>query len=126
MCPDDLHDIHRYITGVLNTMDCPCVALGGTANHIHALFVLDKNKSLASVVGSMKRSSSMWMKTKAVPYRTFAWQDGYGAFSVSQSSVDAVRTYINNQEEHHKRMSFTDELKAFLNKYNVEYDERYL
>jgi len=74
----------------------------------------------------IKKQSSKWVKTKETAYTNFYWQDGYGIFSVNPSEVDVVINYINNQEAHHRKASFQDELRAFLKKYNVEYDERYV
>ena len=74
----------------------------------------------------LKKRSSKWIKTKGKKYANFYWQDGYGMFSVNPADINIVANYIKNQEEHHKRQSFQDEFRAFLNKYNVEYDERYV
>ena len=74
----------------------------------------------------LKKRSSKWVKTKGAPYLNFYWQDGYGIFSVNPSEIDKVIDYIKNQEEHHQKRSFQDEFRAFLKKYKVEYDERYV
>jgi hypothetical protein len=87
---------------------------------------LSRTHSVAEVVREMKRESSKWLKRKDAELRDFHWQDGYGAFSVSPSHVEAVRTYIANQEEHHKKVTFQDELRQILKKYDVECDERYV
>ena len=123
---DDLPRIHAYIAGTLTDMGCPALKVGGTENHVHALFVQSKNLSLAQTMENVKRASSKWIKTQHASYRAFAWQEGYGAFSVSQSSVDAVVKYISEQEEHHKRFNFQEEVKRFFDLYKVQYDERYL
>ncbi len=122
----DLSELYAYITGILNHIDCPMICIGGTTNHVHVLCVLNKNMALSKMVEEVKRSSSKWIKSKDYFYRQFGWQNGYGAFSVSQSKVEIVVKYIQNQEEHHKKMQFVDELKMFLRKYSVEYKEEYL
>ena len=123
----ELPVIHAYIAGVLNKMGCPTLVVGGTTNHVHILFVLNKNVALAKVVGEMKHNVTKWIKLRdPFFYRFFAWQEGYGAFSVSQSMVEPVMAYIKNQHDHHRHISFKEELKAFLDKYGVEYNEEYL
>ncbi len=122
----DLSELYAYITGILNHIDCPMICIGGTTNHVHVLCVLNKNMALSKMVEEVKRSSSKWIKSKDPFYRQFGWQNGYGAFSVSQSKVEIVVKYIQNQEEHHKKMLFVDELKMFLREYGVEYKDEYL
>ena len=92
----------------------------------HILFILSKDVALSYVVEEIKRNSSRWIKSLSPKYHMFAWQGGYGAFSVSQSVVSKTLQYIKGQREHHKRVSFADEYKAFLISYNIEYDERYV
>lgn len=123
---NDLPVLYSYISGILRNINCPSVCIGGTGNHVHILCVLNKNMALSKMVEEVKRSSSRWMKEQDKIYSRFAWQAGYGAFSVSQSKVDVVCRYIMNQAEHHKRMSFTDELKRFFQEYEIVYDERFL
>jgi REP element-mobilizing transposase RayT len=119
-------ELHQYLGGVCRALDSPSILVGGVADHVHILCQLSRTHSVAEVVREMKRESSKWLKTKDAELHDFHWQDGYGAFSVSPSHVKAVRTYIANQEEHHKKVSFQDELRQILKKYNVEYDERYV
>lgn len=90
------------------------------------LCTLPRTTSIAMVLEEIKKSSSKWIKTKGKKWDKFAWQDGYGIFSVSQSLVKKTEEYIKNQEEHHKKISFQDELRQFLESYNVDYDEKYL
>lgn len=126
MKKEDLPEIFSYISGILKNIECPPIIVGGITNHIHVLCVLNKNLPLSKMLEEIKRSSSKWIKTKGVLYQSFSWQDGYGAFSVSQSKVDIVTKYIQGQEEHHKKMTFEEELKMFLKEYKVEYNEEYL
>jgi REP element-mobilizing transposase RayT len=117
-------EMHAYLAATLKAHNCPTLIIGGVADHIHALFVLSKNHSIAEIVYELKRGSSKWAKTQGL--KKFHWQSGYGAFSVSESNVEAVRKYIEKQEQHHRRRTFEEELREFLKRYNVDYDERYL
>ena len=123
---DDLSELYRYIGGALNDISCPVVIVGGTTDHTHILFILNRTSTVADVAEQVKRSSSKWLKVRWSYYNAFAWQGGYGAFSVSQSKVDTVRRYIEHQEEHHMKLSFKDELRTFLHEYGVDYNEAYL
>src|SRR5437588_2580620 len=115
----------KYVAGILRKQDCPTLIVGGAADHVHSLFVLSKNRSIAEIVYEVKRGSSKWIKTQGAEHKKFHWQSGYGAFSVSQSHVEQVRRYIAGQERHHRKVTFQDELREFLRRYEVEYDERY-
>jgi REP element-mobilizing transposase RayT len=118
--------LHRYMTGILNDLDSPVLAINSVADHAHVLFNLSKNQALAQVVMEIKRGSSKWLKTQGSPFSQFHWQGGYGAFSIGQSGVQGVTSYINNQESHHQRKTFQAELRSFLNKYEIAFDEKYL
>ena len=117
---------HAYLAGILRKHDCPTLLVGGVADHVHSLFVLSKNVSIAEIVYETKRGSSRWIKTQGSEFRQFHWQSGYGAFSVSQSHVERVRHYIADQDRHHHKVTFQDELREFLRRYEVKYDERYV
>jgi REP element-mobilizing transposase RayT len=93
---------------------------------VHALFALSKNHPLTKIIEEVKKGSSKWMKSDGTGNVEFYWQNGYAAFSVSQSNVDAVRGYIESQEEHHRKMTFQDELRALFGRHLVEFDERYV
>ena len=95
-------------------------------DHAHVLFLLGRTASLSDVVGGLKKSATEWLRARSPQYAGFHWQAGYGAFSVSQSAVEDVRTYIRNQAEHHRVKTFQDEFRAFLKKYEIEYDEKYV
>ena len=120
------HAMHAELATQLKKNSCPTLIVGGVADHVHALFVLSKNHSIAEVVWAIKRNSSRWIKRQAAQLRKFHWQAGYAAFSVSQSEVQRVQEYILNQENHHKRRTFQDEVREFLRKYEIDYDERYV
>ncbi len=119
-------ELHRYAAGILANVDSPALVIGSVADHIHILFNLHRTKALADVVMELKRGSSKWLKTKGERFADFAWQNGYGAFSVSQSSLEQVRNYILAQSEHHKHTGFQEELRAFLCRYEIAFDEQYV
>jgi REP element-mobilizing transposase RayT len=118
--------LYAYMAGTLKNLDSPGLEIGGTANHLHLLVALSKKVALSDVVAELKKSSSKWIKTKGPAYSHFAWQEGYGAFSIGQSQVTQLRRYIVRQAEHHKTRSFEEELIETLKKYDVAYDERYI
>ncbi len=124
--PDIEAELHAYIGGICNKLECQTIKVGGYNNHIHLLCMLSKKIALMKLVEKVKSNSSKWVKTKGKAYQNFYWQNGYGAFSVNPSQIDTVIAYITNQHNHHKGKSFQDEYKAFLKKYKVEYDERYV
>ena len=111
-------DVHAYLSTLLRQNDCETLIVGGVEDHIHALFALSRNYSIASVVKEIKRPSSTWIKETSPRLAKFYWQAGYGAFSVSQSNLEEVIRYIENQEEHHRRVTFQDEYRAFLSSWN--------
>jgi putative transposase len=121
----DLRDsAHAYLATVLKDRKCPAVIVGGIANHVHILCHLGKTESVSNLMEHLKASSSKWLKTQGSSI--FTWQRGYGAFSVSQSHVDSVVAYIQNQEAHHRTVTFEEEYRFFLEGYRVAFDERYV
>ena len=118
--PSHVARVRRYIA----RQDSPSILVGGVADHVHILCRLSRTRTLAELVREIKRTSSKWIKTKGL--RHFGWQNGYGAFSVSPSHVARVRRYIARQEEHHRKQSFQDEYRGFLDRYGIDYDERYV
>lgn len=124
--PDVEPDLFAYISGVFKHHESRCLSVGGTANHVHLLVSLSKNVALSHVMGELKKSSSKWMKTKGTKFRGFGWQDGYGAFSIGESNVEALKTYIARQKEHHRARTYESEMLTLLKKYGVKYDEEYL
>tara|TARA_R110002050_G_scaffold111518_2_gene225137 strand:+ start:3439 stop:3894 length:456 start_codon:yes stop_codon:yes gene_type:complete len=119
-------DLHKYIAGILKNLESPALQINSVADHMHILFRLSKNIALAKVVENVKKESSKWVKTIENVNPNFSWQTGYGAFSVSSSKIDIVTRYIQNQETHHKKTTYQEELEKFLQEYDIiEYDERY-
>jgi putative transposase len=116
--------LHAYLATIARNADCECYRVGGVADHVHLAIRLDRTKNIAEMVAALKASSSKWMKTQGVA--KFAWQRGYGAFSVGPADREALIQYIDAQERHHQKRNFQEEMRAFLRKYGVEFDERYL
>lgn len=123
---EDKRRLYAYVGSVIKSNQSIPVAINGTHDHIHILCVMSKNIALAKLVEEIKRHSSRWIKTLDKYYTDFAWQGGYGGFSVSSSIHDRTKRYIDNQEAHHKKMTFQEEYLMFLKEYGVEYDEQYL
>ena len=117
--------LHGYVGATMKHLDCIPVEIGGVEEHLHILCLFPRTRSVAEVVKETKRVSTNWLHEQASELRGFHWQSGYGVFSVSQSNVDGVIDYIRRQEEHHRKVSFQDEYRAFLRKHSVEFDERY-
>ncbi len=120
------NELFSYLGGICNQLECYPVKIGGFTDHVHILCMLSKKVALMDLLKELKRGSSIWIKTKGKEFSEFHWQDGYGAFSVNPSELDVVSEYIATQEEHHKKKTFKDEYVAFLKKYKVDYDERYV
>ncbi len=119
-------ECHAYLAGACKNMGSPSIKIGGADDHVHILCFLSKTQSIADLVKELKRESSKWAKTKGPEMASFYWQNGYGAFSISPSHVEALKKYIENQEEHHRKESFQDEFRRLLTKYGLEFDERYV
>lgn len=119
-------ELHRYIGGICLGLDCQPIQAGGCADHVHVLYLLNKKITLVKSVEEIKSHSSLWMKTQGEAYRDFYWQIGYGAFSVNPYEVERVIDYIMAQKAHHAKRTFQNEFRAFLKKYKIEYDERYV
>ena len=126
MNPVDLPQIFTYIGGVLKEFGSIPFIVGGISDHVHILATLPTCMTISELARTAKANSSRWIKTLSPAYSTFAWQTGYGAFSVSPSLLDKTILYIKNQERHHRTKSFQDEYKAFLEAYKIPYDEKYL
>jgi len=126
LLPTIEEELRQYHAGVLRNLDSPLICSNGTIDHVHILLRLGRKVSLAEVVEEVKKSSSKWIKTKGPEFSDFFWQSGYGAFSIGQSGIAEVQRYIANQKEHHRKKTFQEEFRAFLAKYQIEYDERYV
>ena len=142
-------ELHRYLGGILTHLKCQPLIIGGVEDHVHLLFAHSRTATVAEVVKELKRGSTVWLKTKSPVLSEFAWQpsgseiakerslcpkgstggcwqNGYGVFSISQSQVEDVRAYIAGQEEHHRKLSFQEEFRRLLQRYEIGFDERYV
>ncbi len=115
---------HRYLAGICKNLHSPALIVGGAEDHVHLLCRLGKTVDIAALVRDLKRDSSKWIKNEQPQLAEFRWQQGYGAFSISPSHLDALTGYIANQEEHHQQESFQNEFRRLCGKYDLEIDER--
>ena len=124
---DDWRDeLFKVLGGAANNLGCQSMIVGGVADHVHMLFQLGRTISIAEAMSKIKSTTSLWVnQTRGLP-AAFHWQAGYAAFSVSQSNIEAVREYILRQAEHHAKQSFQDEVREWLRRYEIEWDERYI
>ena len=118
--------LYAYQAGIFKQWDSSTLIIGGVEDHVHTLFSLSKNHALKKIIEEVKKGSSKWIKTQDPKLADFYWQNGYAAFSVSQSNVAEVKRYIENQAEHHRKMTFQDELRALFGKHGIVFDERYV
>ena len=119
-------ELHSYLAGICNNLECHPVIVGGYTDHVHILCMLSKKIALMKLVEKVKSHSSKWIKTKDESLENFYWQDGYGAFSVNSSGLDRVKNYIDKQHEHHSGKSFQEEYMGLLEKHSAAFDERYI
>ncbi len=117
-------ELHGYIAGILANHNCHAVAINSMPDHIHLLFNLSRTITVAKIVEQVKSSSTHWLNDQGIRWER--WQAGYGVFSVSESQLGIVSNYINQQEKHHKTISFQDELRQLFYKHRIEFDERYV
>ena len=122
----DLERLYAYLGGCTREQGAKAIAIGGMTDHIHMLVSLPATLTVSEFAKNIKVWSSKWLKTLGPAYRGFAWQDGYGAFSVSHSIIPKTINYIATQAEHHKKMTFREEYLKILQANEIEYDERYV
>ena len=118
--------LYEYIGGIVRGENGMLIAIGGMPDHIHLLVTLHSTTCLADMLRRIKANSSKWVHENVPEMKTFAWQAGYAAFTVSRSVLGDVEAYIHNQQTHHATLSFEDEFVAFLERHGIEYDERYV
>jgi putative transposase len=117
------NELHRYMCGISRNLASPVLTIGGMPDHVHLLISQSKNIAVSDLMMHIKKDSSKWIKTKGAMFEEFAWQEGYGAFTIGESQVEALTRYIATQADHHKVISFQDEFRALLRKYEIEFDE---
>lgn len=122
----DQEKLFAYVAGLVNKNGCTSIRVGGVRDHIHVLLGLSSTMTIADLVEKIKYASNKYLKELAPGYRGFAWQAGYGAFSVSPKDLDAAKEYVANQREHHKHKNFNEEYLRFLQQYGVDYKEEYV
>jgi putative transposase len=120
------NSLYAYLATACRTCGCPAHKIGGTNDHVHIVSSLSRTKTIADVIGTIKADSSKWIKTQQTTLAGFAWQNGYGAFSIGQSQLDIVKKYIAGQNVHHQVRSFQDEFRELLRRYEIQFDERYV
>lgn len=119
-------ELFMVLGGTANNLGCQSLMVGGVADHVHLLIQLGRTITVADAVGRIKSNTSSWVNESRSVTSPFRWQSGYAVFSVSQSNIGAVRDYIRSQPERHAKQSFQDELREWLRKYEIEWDERYV
>lgn len=124
--PQWKNDLYKYITGIIQNNGHKLIAINGVSNHLHIAVGYKPNQLIPDLLQDIKASSSKWINEKRFIKGKFNWQAGYGAFSFSHSQIDAVVKYLNNQEQHHKKKTFREEYMEMLEKYNVQFDEKYI
>ena len=126
--PDIRPSFHAAMAEIIRSDGGDAYRVGGTADHVHLAISLKRTQTVSDVVKRLKRSSNLWFKaqSESQDFQGFQWQRGYGAFSISRSHLDALIGYIDNQEEHHRKMTFQDEYRQLLSKYEIQYDEKYV
>lgn len=118
--------LHAYLATVARNSGCECPRIGGVADHVHLAIRFSRTLTVAALVETLKTASSKWIKTMFPHLAHFAWQRGYGVFSVGPNDLPALTAYIDHQQEHHRARSFQEEYRGFLKKYAVNYDEAYV
>ncbi len=119
-------NLYKYITGIVQNNNHKLLEINGMPDHIHILIGLRPSQSISDLMKDVKQGSSLWINENKLTREHFEWQEGYGAFSYSKSQIDRVIHYIQNQEEHHKKKTFRQEYLDFLQKFEIEYDEKYI
>ncbi len=118
--------LHKYIAGIIKNSNHKLLAINGVSDHVHILIGMRPVQSISDLMKNIKQDSSKWINTNRFLKSHFEWQEGYGAFSYSKSQLNAVVNYIQNQELHHKKKTFKEEYIDFLEKFEVDYDERFI
>ena len=126
LTPEIRPRIHQYLGGAIRDEKGIAMIVNGTADHVHILAKLRQDKAISKIVGELKANSSGWISRTFKEAAGFAWQEGYGAFTVSESQLSKVHRYIERQEEHHRSVSFLEEFKVILRAHGLPFDERYL
>ena len=119
-------ELHHYLGGILKKLDCQPIIVGGVDDHVHLLASLSRTCTAAEMVKEIKRGSSLWVKERDAGMQGYGWQNGYGMFAIGASQIEDVRRYIAEQEQHHCTLSFQDEFRLLLKRYELADDDRYV
>jgi putative transposase len=119
-------ELYKYITGIIQKQDHKLLAINGMPDHLHIFFGMRPSQSLSDLMQAVKQDSSKWINQRKFIKEKFQWQGGFGAFSYGRSQASRVITYVQNQELHHRKITFPSEYKEFLEKFDIDYDERYI
>jgi len=123
---ETLPKLHAYLAEVARSLNCEAYRVGGVADHVHLAVTLPRSIAQSDLVKELKIASNHWLGQQDARYAKFAWQRGYGIFSVGKSQLNALIDYVENQEEHHRTRTFQDEFRELLRRYEVAYDEKYV
>jgi len=126
LTPEVVPRIYDYIGGIIREIHGIPIILGGYTEHTHVLCALASTMAISDALRTIKAGSSKWIHQTNPSMKNFAWQEGYGAFSISVTGLDRVKAYILDQNEHHQRQTFQEEFLEFLHRHNIPYDERYI
>ena len=118
--------LYKYIIAVIQKQEHKVLSIGGMPDHVHILFGFRPTQALSNLIQEVKRDSSEWINKEKLVIGRFSWQEGYGAFSYGKSQISDVANYIETQEKHHRKRTFREEYLEFLEKFGIEYDERYI
>ena len=124
--PEYNNELQKYMTGIIQNRKCKLLAINNMPDHFHILVGQHPSCSVAKLIQEIKSNSSKFINEKSWNREKYSWQEGYGAFSYSRSQINNVIKYINNQQEHHKKMTFKEEYFEFLKKFDIPYEEKYL
>jgi REP element-mobilizing transposase RayT len=119
-------ELYKYIAGVCKNLHCPLIKINGVEDHIHILLHLSRTISVSDLIRDLKANSSRWIKSKGSDYNEFCWQGGFGVFSLSRRNLDGAICYLDGQKDHHKTVTFKEELIAMLKRAKISFDEKYL
>ena len=119
-------DLYKYMTGIIGQQEHKLMAINGMPDHVHILISMNPKQAPSDLMFHVKRSSSIWINDNKLCPGTFAWQEGFGAFSYGKSQIPTIARYIENQQKHHMKRTFINEYKEFLNAFGIEFDERYI
>ena len=119
-------ELYKYATGIIQKNNHKLIAINGMSDHVHILIGIRPTQSISDLMQEVKGCSAKWINEKGFTKNKFEWQEGYGAFSYGKSQVNEVVKYINNQDVHHRKITFRDEYLSFLKKFEIDYDERFI